>query len=48
MQTNTPSTLYQLAIVILNARYPKTLRFTYLGFCSSKVCEFFFSQIFSS
>ncbi|BGP58621.1 hypothetical protein JCM8202v2_006290 [Rhodotorula sphaerocarpa] len=37
MQTNTPSTLYQLAIVILNARYPKTLRFTYLGFCSSKV-----------
>ncbi|GAA5988560.1 hypothetical protein JCM10908_003621 [Rhodotorula pacifica] len=37
MQTNAPSTLYQLALVCLHARYPQSLRFNYLGFCSSKI-----------
>ncbi|POY72814.1 hypothetical protein BMF94_4223 [Rhodotorula taiwanensis] len=36
MQTNAPSTLFQLALVILHALYPKSLRFIVIGFCSSK------------
>lgn len=38
MQTNTPSTLFQLAIVCLHYRVHTGLGFLYLGFCSSKIC----------
>lgn len=39
MQTNTPSTLFQLAIVCLHFRMGSGLGFVYLGFCSSKICQ---------
>jgi hypothetical protein len=38
MQTNAPSTLFQLAIVCLHYRVHTGLGFLYLGFCSSKIC----------
>ncbi|GAA5957282.1 hypothetical protein JCM8115_006940 [Rhodotorula mucilaginosa] len=37
MQTNAPSTLFQLAIVCLHYRVHTGLGFLYLGFCSSKI-----------